>query len=162
MAELADGNPNFIDLARDMGSDGNTLRVAEVLNQTAEGMDEMSWQEGNHIDGHEHGVRTGLPDVTWAQLYKGVQPSKGSQVAVMDKTGIMESLSEVDIRLLRMATDPQGFRFRMDRPHIQSLMHEFWRVLFKGTYADADKFVGLEARYEQLERRECREYRCPH
>jgi hypothetical protein len=150
MAALVTTNPTFIDLTKSMDPQGNLMPVAEVLNETNEGLDEMTWLEGNLTTGHRHSVRTGLPSATWGQLYKGVAPSKGTTVQVTDNTGFLESLSQVDARLVRLSQDPMGFRAQMDRPHIEAMSQEFFRTLFKGTNAEPEKFIGLEARFNSL------------
>lgn len=146
MAALINVNPTFIDLAKALDPKGNLMPVAEVLNVTNE-MDEITWAEGNMPTGHMHRIRTGLPSVTWGQLYKGVQPSKGTSAQVTDACGWMESLSEVDSRMLRLAPDGMAFRQQEDRPHIEVMGQEFMRTLFKGGVADVEKFIGLEARF---------------
>lgn len=150
MAALSTANPTYIDLIKSMDPAGNLMSVAEILNATNEGLDEMTWQEGNQTTGHTHRVRTGLPSVTWGQLYKGVVATKGNSVQVTDTTGFIESLSEVDARLVNLSSDPMGYRMQEDRPHVEAMSQEFMRVLFKGTAADADKYIGLEARYNSL------------
>lgn len=147
MATLTATNPTFIDLVKTMAPDGSIMDVAEVLNETNEILDDMSFMEGNLTTGHRHNVRTGLPSVTWGQLYKGVQASKGNTVQVTDQTGFLESMSEPDARLVDMASDPMMFRAIEDRSHIEAMSQEFANTLFKGTAADADKFIGFESRY---------------
>lgn len=147
MAALPTVNPTYIDLVKMMAPDGTIDNIAEVLQNTYEGMDEMVMAEGNQTQGHQYTVRTGLPDVAWGRLYKGVQPSKGDSAQVTESSGFLESLSEVDKRLVKMAADPMKFRFNMDRPHIQAMTDEMYTTVFNGDFADVDKFVGLAPRF---------------
>ena len=43
---------------------------------------------------------TGLPSVTWGQLYAGIAQSKSTTQQVDDTTGFLEALSSIDKRLL--------------------------------------------------------------
>jgi hypothetical protein len=147
MAALDATKPNFLDMMKTMDPGGNLVPIAEVLNATLEIMDDMVWKEGNLTTGHMHSVRTGLPTVTWGQLYKGVLPSKATTAQVTDSTGFLEALSLADKRMVDMHSDPMGYRAQYDRPFVEAMGQEFTRVLFKGTAADTDKFIGLDARF---------------
>lgn len=147
MAALTATKPNFLDMMKTMDPSGNLTPVAEILAATNEVLDDMVWQEGNLTTGHMHSVRTGLPSVTWGQLYKGVLPSKATSAQVTDTTGFIEALSHADKRMVDMHSDPMGYRAQYDRPFVESMSQEFARVLFKGTAADTDKFIGLDARF---------------
>jgi hypothetical protein len=150
MAALTATNPTFIDLAKHLGPDGNIMPVAEILNETNEILDEIVWQEGNLLTGHRHSVRTGLPAATWGKLYQGVQPSKGTKVQVTDNCGFLESLSEVDKRLVQLAPNPMEFRAAEDRPHIEIMGQYAAEAIFKGVSSDTDQIVGLEERFNSL------------
>jgi hypothetical protein len=150
MSVLGILNPTLMDLTKMLAPDGTIMEPTEILNETNDIFDEMTWQEGNLTTGHRHSVRTGIPAPTWGQLYKGVLPSKGTLVQVTDNTGFLEDLSEVDTRLVDLAPNPMQFRAVMDRPHVEGMTQEFVRTLFKGTAADPEKFVGLEARFNSL------------
>lgn len=150
MAVLPNVNPTFADLQKMLDPNGQVGAIAEVLNTTNEGMDEMTVMEGNLTTGHRHMIRTGLPEVTWGQLYKGVKPSRGTTVQATDTVGFLESLSEVDARLLDLAPDRMAFRFAEDRPHLEAMSQEMWKTVFYGTAAEADKFIGLTPRFNDL------------
>ncbi len=147
MAVLNSTNPTMLDLTKLLDPNGSITTVAEILNETNEGLDEMTWMEGNLTTGHRHSVRTGLPSVVWGQLYKGVPESTGTTAQVTDTCGFLESRSSVDTRLVELAPDPMQFRFIQDRPHVESMSQEFFSTLFKGKAQDAEKFIGLEERF---------------
>jgi hypothetical protein len=145
MAVLGIANPTFLDLQKMMAPDGSIDHVAQVLNQTEE-MDEITFVEGNLTTGHRHSVQTGLPTTSMGRLYKGVTASKGSTEQITDTTAMLESMSEVDSRLVKMASDPMTFRWQMDAPHVESMSQKFHNLLFKGSALAADEFIGLESR----------------
>lgn len=150
MATLTSSNPTFLDLQKLLDPQGNVTEVAEVLNEINDGvMDSLTFMEGNRVHGHVHGVRTGLPGVSRGALYKGVTATKGNTVQVTDTVAQLQSLSEVDARLIDGASNPAATRFIMDRPHIESLHQQFFDDLFYGDPAnDPDSFQGLAPRYK--------------
>lgn len=146
---LETANPTFLDLHNIMGMDGSILDVAEVLNATNEGiMEWMSWQEGNLPTGHMHAFATTLPSVAYGQLYKGVTASKGTNRQVTDTTMLLESLAEVDYRVIEMSSDPDKARWIHDRKHLEAMRQEFFNVLFYGN-PDTNhlQFRGFTPRY---------------
>ena len=52
MATLSIQNPTLLDLAKVTDPDGSIAAVIEILNETNEVLDEMSWIEGNLPTGH--------------------------------------------------------------------------------------------------------------
>lgn len=147
MAALPAYNPTMMDLAKALDANGNIIPVAEVLNLYHEGLDSMVWKYSNLLTGHQYNVRTGLPQATWGKLYKGVQPSKGNLANQVAHTAFLESLSEVDDRLLKLAPNGAAYREAEDRPHIEVLGQKFFTTLFKGRSQDSEQFIGLEEHF---------------
>lgn len=149
MAILDATNPTFLDLQKILHPSGEILPVAEVLNETNEGiMEFMAWQEGNLPTGHMHAVATSLPTVSYGQLYQGVTATKGTNRQVTDTTMQFESLSEVDARLIEMSSNPAQQRFIYDRKHIEALRQDFFDKLFYGDPADDVRlFRGFQPRF---------------
>ena len=75
MATLSVQNPTLLDLAKVTDPDGSIAAVVEILNETNEVLDEMSWVEGNLPTGHRTTQRSGIPAPTWRKLYGGVAPN---------------------------------------------------------------------------------------
>ena len=53
------------DLASAQGADKKILRIAEIMTQKNEILDDMMWKEGNLTDSNSSAIRTGLPSVAW-------------------------------------------------------------------------------------------------
>lgn len=133
MAELDNVNPTFLDLQKILDPAGNVVQVAEVLNETNEGiMEWMTWQEGNLPTGHMHAFATELPSVSYGALYKGVTASMGRNRQVTDTTMQFQSLAEVDTRSVDMASNPEMARWIHDRKHLTAIREDFFRLLFYG------------------------------
>ncbi len=88
MATLASINPTLMDLAKRSDPDGRIATIVEILNETNEVLDDMTWIEGNLLTGHRTTVRSGIPAPTWRRLYGGVQPTKSTTVQITDNTGV--------------------------------------------------------------------------
>jgi hypothetical protein len=149
MSFSAATNPTYIDLLKLISPDGAVMPVAELLNETNDGLlDYISFMEGNLPTGHRYAQRTGLPAVSRGRINKGVVSSKGDTVQVTDNTGLLEAMSEVAARLVDMAPDPGAFRLTQDRPFLESMNQQFFRDLWRGDETvDPDSFTGLTPRY---------------
>lgn len=148
MTVLAANNPTLIDLARASDPDGKIASIVEILNQTNEILDDMSWLEGNLPTGHRTTIRTGIPMPTWRKLYGGVQPNKGTTAQVTDSCGMMEAYAEVDKALADLNGNTSEFRLSEDRTHIEGMNQTLAQALFFANEATApETFTGLAPRY---------------
>jgi len=144
MAVLQAKNPTLLDLAKVTDPDGQIALVAEILNETNEILDDMTWQEGNLPTGHRTTTRSGIPAPTWRKLYGGVQPNKSTTVQITDSTGSMEAYSEVDKKLADLNGKTSAFRLSEDRPHIEGMSQELADTLFFGDEAtEPEAFTGF-------------------
>ena len=151
MATLAVSNPTLLDLAKLLDPDGKIAAVVEILNQTNEILDDMTWVEGNLPTGHRTTVRTGLPAPTWRKLYGGVQPTKGNTAQVTDNCGMLEAYAEVDKALADLNGNTNEFRLNEDRAHIEGMNQELAETLFYGNEGtEPEAFTGLAPRYNDL------------
>lgn len=151
MAALAVTNPTLLDLAKAQDPDGKIAAVVEILNETNEILDDMSWVEGNLQTGHRTTIRAGLPTPTWRQLYGGVQPNKGRTTQVTDNTGMLEAYAEVDKALADLNGNTAAFRLLEDRAHIEGMNQEVADTLFYGNEGtEPEAFTGLAPRFNSL------------
>jgi len=151
MAVKAVTNPTLLDLANRTDPDGNIAVVIEILNETSEILDDMTWVEGNMTTGHKSTIRTGLPAPTWRKLYAGVQPTKSRTSQVVDTTGMLEAFAEVDVALAQLSGNVADFRLSEDRPHMEGIHQELTDTIFYGNEAtEPEAFTGLSPRYNSL------------
>lgn len=131
--------------------DGKIQRIAEILNETNEILDDALYIEANNTTGHQTTVRSGLPTPTWRQLYQGVQPTKSKTVKVTDTIGMLEAYSEVDVELANLNNNSQEFRMSEDKAFLEGMSQEMANTLIYGnTETDPEKFMGLAPRYNDL------------
>ncbi len=148
MTVLSVTNPTLIDLARASDPDGKIAMIVEILNQTNEILDDMSWVEGNLPTGHRTTIRTGIPMPTWRKLYGGVQPNKGTTAQVTDSCGMMEAYAEVDKALADLNGNTAAFRLSEDKVHMEGMNQTLAQALFFANEATApETFTGLAPRF---------------
>lgn len=144
MATIGSSFPTLIDAYK--GSAEGT--VLELLNQQNPILDDAITTECNMDAVHRHMIRTGLPTVSWGRLYKGVAQSKATMQQVDDTTGFLESRSEIDTRLLKLAPDPAKARLVDSAPFLEAMSQEMATGMFyHDTATTPEKFKGLSARF---------------
>lgn len=148
MAALGNNIVTLLDLKNGMDPKGAPAQCIEVLNQTNDILEDMSWLEGNLPTGHQHSVRTGLPAPAWRLLNYGVPQSKGQMVPVTDTCGMLESYSEVDKKLLGLNGYSAAWRLQQDRPFIEAFGQTLASTVFYGnTSVNPERFLGLAPRF---------------
>jgi len=151
MATLAATNPTLLDLATRTDPNGQIAAIAEILNETNEILDDMTWVEGNLATGHQSTVRTGLPAPTWRKMYGGVQPTKSTTAKVVDTCGMLEAYAEVDKALAKLNDNTAAFRLSEARPHIEGMNQELVETLIFGNEnTEPEAFTGLSPRFNDL------------
>lgn len=148
MAALEATNPTLLDLAKRSDPSGKIADIVEILNETNEVLDHMSWMEGNLPTGHRTTIRTGLPTPTWRKLYGGVPNDKSTTVQVTDNTGMLEAYAEIDKALADLNGNTAAFRLSEERPFIEAMSQEIVDTLFYGNEGtEPEAFTGLAPRF---------------
>jgi hypothetical protein len=148
MAVLQTTWPTLVDLTNRIDPDGSIARIAELLNQTNEILEDVPWIEGNLPTGHQTTVRTGIPAPTWRKLYGGVLPTKSTVAKIVDTCGMMEAYGEVDKALADLNGNTAAFRFSEEKPLLQGFAHEFAKQVFYSNEAtNPEQFTGLAPRF---------------
>lgn len=145
------GAVTLLDFAKSLDPDGNTATVVELLNQSNEVLTDMKWIMGNLTTGHLTTVRTGLPQVVWRRLYKGVPAGKSQRAQVTDTTGMLEARSEVDKAVADLADNVSAFRLSEAQAFLESMNQAMTQTLFYGdSTINPERFTGLATRYSSL------------
>lgn len=151
LTTLGSNNPTLLDVAKVTDPDGSIADIAEILNETNEILDDMSWVEGNLPTGHMTSIRTGIPSPTFRKLYGGVQPTKGTSVQVTDTTGMLEAYGQVDKALADLNGNTLAFRATEDRAHIEGMAETCASTLFYGNeQTQPEAFTGLAPRFSTV------------
>ena len=151
MSVLSANNPTLLDLAKRTDPNGQIAVVVEILNETNEILDDMSWVEGNLPTGHRTTIRSGLPTPTWRKLYQGVQPGKSTTVQVTDNCGMLEAYAEIDKALADLNGNTAAFRLSEERAFIEGINQELADTIFYGNEGtEPEAFTGLAPRFNSL------------
>lgn len=151
MPTIGNTNLTLMDHARRLDPDGKIARIAEMLNEVNEILDDLVFIEGNTTTGHKSTIRTGLPTVAWRQINRGVQPSKSQTRQQLFTAGIIEGLGRVDEELVNIAVDKAAFRLSENAPFIEAISQTMATTLFYGNVeTNPERFTGLSPYYSSL------------
>lgn len=145
--------PTLLDLAQ-LPENKDVSEVVNLLAQQNPILEDAPMFECNKGTFHETTVLTGLPEVTWGRLYKGVPASKGTHQTVRDTTGFVNSAAQVDRRFVDIyekAADKASVRLDMAAQHLEAMSQETARaIIYHDTAIDPDKPMGLAPRFNSL------------
>lgn len=151
MATLTSGALTLYDAAKRLDPNGSAAKVAEILSQKNDNLEDMVVIEGNLPTGHQYTLRTGLPTVYFRQINSGVLPSKSTTAQVTEGSALMEAYSQVDERILKIGGDPAGLRLNEDKPFLEGMNQQQTSTMFYGNVGtDAKTYTGLSTRYSSL------------
>jgi len=150
MATIGDSNPTIVDVAKRKDPDGKIDMIVEMLNETNEVLDDMTFLEGNLPTGHRVTVRTGLPTATWRAYNAGVPNSKSRTAQLDFATGMLESYAEIDKALADLNGNSAAFRMSEDRAFLEAMNQEMTQTLFYGSKSSPTEFVGLSSIYNSI------------
>jgi hypothetical protein len=151
MAVLGNSVVTLVDIAKRLDPDGKIARIAELLNQENEVLDDIAWVEGNLPTGDRTTVRAGLPGVSFRALNEGVPRSK-SQVSQFDEgAAMLEGFSEVDRKEAILSGDVANFRLSEAGAFMEAMNQAFTTNLFYGNAASSPKaFTGFAPRFNAI------------
>jgi len=152
MATIGVLNPTIYDMIKVIDPKDQKVYKAlvEILNETNEILDDITYMEGNLQTGHRVPIRAGLPTAYWRQYNKGVPKSKSRVRNVDEIIGMLEAYAEVDKDLVGLSGDPKMFRLLEDAAFLESMNQEMAATTIYGSVADTDQFVGLTPRYNSI------------
>lgn len=141
-------NPTLADLMDRLDPKGNMADIVEVLNETNEMLDDITFIECNNKFSHKTTVRTGLPNATWRKLNYGVQPSKSATAQITDSCGMLESLAVVDKKLAEINGMKASWRASEERSFVEAISQKLQRALIYGDSSkDPEQIMGLAPRF---------------
>lgn len=147
MATLAAQALTFTELRKRMAPDGKIDWIMEIMAQSNPIMQHIVWKEGNLPTGNQTTLRTSYPDPQLRRINRGVKPGKSTTRQIVDTCCIMEAYSQVDVRLVQLAPDKEGFRRSEDAAFVEGFTRKLAKDMFYGdTDENPDEFNGLGVR----------------
>lgn len=132
---------------------GNLADIAEVLNESNEIIQDVVLKEGNLETGDQQTIRTGLPEIYWRQMNRGVPSSHSTTAVITETCGLMSARSEIDKKVVELNGLTASFRKDEEKPFIEAMGQGLAKTLF---YGDARKvsegFTGFATRYSTTDR----------
>lgn len=151
MATLGNTFVDLIDIYKQQDGNGQFIPIIEMLTEMNPILDDALAVECNKGTRHLHSIRTGLPSVSWGQLYQGIVQSKSGKAQVEDTTGFVEGLSTIDERLLELSTNEGAVRLSEAMSYLESMNQEVANKMFYGnTATDPEEFMGFAPRFNDL------------
>lgn len=148
MSTLSVAFPTLLDFAKSIDPDGKPARVAEILNQYNEILDDMVWQEGNLPTGHQVTLRKSIGSATFRLFNQGVVPRVSTTGQIVETCGMMEDRSEIDKDLALLNGNSASFRMQQQMGIIESFNQTLAKTLIYGdTSVNPERFNGLASRY---------------
>ena len=145
---------NIVQLAKRMDGEGSMLyRIAEVIAEHDDAMNDAIWVESNRTASHVTSVRETQPSGTLRQINKGVSPTLSQVGQEVDYVGFIEDMSMVDDRLIRLAPKGQKQQVRSDEDiaHLKGLSETASSYFFYGDRSvTPGAFDGLATRRSAL------------
>lgn len=139
---------SLADWASRLDPDGQVPRVAELLSQTNEILEDAVFIQGNLPTGHRLTIRTGLPDVYYRAINQGIPTSKSVTTQVDEACGILEARSHIDVELAKLNGNTAAFRLSEDQAFIEAMNQTMAGAMFYGNPGtDPRQFLGLATRY---------------
>ena len=149
MATLSTTQLTLADWAKRIDPEGKVeTKIAEILNQTNEILEDAVFIEGNLPTGTRVQIRTGLPSVYWRSINQGVPRSKSTTVQVDESCGLLEAYCGVDQALADLNGNTAAFRLSEDVAFLEAMNQAQAQTMFYGNPAtDPRQYLGLSARY---------------
>ena len=148
MSTLAAGALTLADWAKRLDPNGQVPKVAELLSQTNEILEDAVFQEGNLPTGHRLTIRTGLPNVYYRTINQGVPVSKSLTTQVDEACGILEARSHIDVELAKLNGNTAAFRLSEDQAFLEAMNQTMAGAMFYGNPGtDPRQFLGMQTRY---------------
>lgn len=155
MTVLGTNNLTLKDWAVRRDPTGKTVApdIVEFMAQENPIVQDMIFIEANNTTGHKTTARTGLPNVEFRIINKGVLASKSTTAQYVETIGTMETRSETDELLMEQERDGAALRASEDKAFIQSLGITAADYVFYGnSNSEPETFMGLSPRYNTLDR----------
>ena len=151
MAALSTLAPTLLDVKARLDPNGSIAALIELLSETNEMLDDMSFIEGNLATGARVTVRTGLPKVYWRLLNRGVPASKSRTAQVDESCGMLEAWAEIDKDLAELNGNSSAFKLSEASAFIEAMNQEMAStVIYGNSSTDPEQFNGLAVRYSDL------------
>lgn len=148
---LTGSGATLLELANQIGPDGNLIAIAEVLNKNNPMLQEFPWVQANDTFSNKGLKRLSLPQATWRRLNQGVGKGNTLTLPFTDVIGMLAIYSQADAVLVDAAPNPELFRFNRAKAFIEGMSQQLASGFFYSNAAvDTEMFTGLAPRLDAI------------
>lgn len=148
MATLGTNAVTLADLKQRTDPDGTLAQILEVLSLDNQIVADCRWMEGNLPTGNVTTQRSSIPTVSTRALNSGVAKTKSQTKQVTDTCCLLEANSEIDVDVLEIQNNKEGYRASEDAAHAEGFRQKVATMMFYGDTNDKpEEFNGLSVRY---------------
>lgn len=128
------GLATMYDFAARLGKDGKDADklVVELQAQCNDIWSVLPFKECNDGTTEKVLLRKSLPEVAWRMINKGVKPTKSASSQAVFSTGGVESLADVDVRLLQLNKNSSVWRANENFAHQEAMSQKMCQTIFYG------------------------------
>lgn len=143
--------PSLMDVMNRLDPNGSLSDIAEILTQTHEALDDISWGEGNLVTGDRFTVRTGKPTVGFRRINQGTPRSKSTTAQVDEAAAMLVGKAQCDRDLAILSGNIAKYRMDEGRSFIEAMGDQFMQTLFYGNAIfESAQFTGLTPRFNSV------------
>ena len=151
MATILGNSATYADWAKTRDPDGSTADIINLLSQTNMMLKDMLVIEGNLPTGHQHTIRTGLPQATWRLLNQGVSSTKSTTAQIVDACGMLETYSDVDVAIANLNGNTAQWRLQEDMAFLEGMNQQMASAyIYSNALATPNQIMGLAPRFSTV------------
>lgn len=137
----------LIETARRHDPDGNIAKIAEVLTERNQLLEDAVFKEANNLTSHMFTRRLTEPSGSWVNVNEGVTIEASRTKQIVEPIKMLESYSRIDERILEIEKNKDAFRSTEDMAHVAGLAKTFAESFFYGAVGDdPSEVIGLTNR----------------
>ena len=145
-------------LAARMTNNGQIIRVAEVLNETNDVVQDAIVQQSTDMTSHVMSRRTALPTVQWVKVGNGWNATTATLNQVREQIGMLKARFLAPQDMMDIQASPDKYRSNQERTYVEAMGQELANTLFgnvsSGTLSPTveppEEFAGFQYRYATL------------
>jgi hypothetical protein len=139
----------LVETARRHDPNGNIAKIAEVLTEKNQILEDAVFSEANNLTNHMFTRRLTEPSGSWVNVNEGVNIEASRTKQLVEPIRMLESYSRIDERILDIEKNKEQFRSTEDMAFVEGLGKTFAESFFYGSDGDdPSEIIGLSNRSE--------------
>ena len=142
---------SLLELTKRSDPNGEAAKIAEIMTQTNEIMNDLPWVEANNVTSNKIVQRVALPTGSWRGFNEGVKLEKSATRQLNEPIGMLEAYSECDKALCDIAPNPVEYRMSEAASFIEGMSQTLANAMFYGDHDENPRvFDGIVKRINSL------------